>query len=53
MIKVIDNYLPEDKFKEIAKAIHSDNFNWMLTNNVNYNCKENDKPHIFFVFVFG
>ena len=49
MIKVIDNYLPEDKFKEITKAIHSDNFNWILTNNVNYNCKEND---FFFLHMF-
>ena len=53
MIKVIDNYLPENKFKEIYDIIHNNNFNWVFTKNVNNNCKENDFQFLHKFVEFG
>jgi len=53
MIKIIDNYLTEDKFIEIYKKIHNANFTWVLTKDVNENCKENDFQFLHKFVEFG
>lgn len=53
MIKIFDNYLPENKFKEVYNLVHNNNFNWVFTKNVNDNCKENDFQFLHKFVEFG